>query len=62
MLQIYWKDGKLYQPLPTLQEIRNKVQESLNTLRNDHKRNLNPTPYKVRINMRDIFECISLHI
>ncbi|XP_011647685.1 nicotinate phosphoribosyltransferase isoform X1 [Pogonomyrmex barbatus] len=47
--KIYWKDGKLCQPLPTLQEIRNRVQESLNTLRNDHKRNLNPTPYKVAI-------------
>ncbi|EGI71078.1 Nicotinate phosphoribosyltransferase [Acromyrmex echinatior] len=47
--KIYWKDGKLYQPLPTLQEVRNRVQESLNTLRNDHKRNLNPTPYKVAV-------------
>ncbi|KAL0108625.1 hypothetical protein PUN28_015232 [Cardiocondyla obscurior] len=47
--KIYWKDGKLCQPLPTLQEIRNRVQESLNTLRNDHKRNLNPTPYKVAV-------------
>ncbi|XP_018053396.1 PREDICTED: nicotinate phosphoribosyltransferase isoform X2 [Atta colombica] len=47
--KVYWKDGKLYQPLPTLQEVRNRVQESLNTLRNDHKRNLNPTPYKVAV-------------
>ncbi|XP_012527382.1 nicotinate phosphoribosyltransferase isoform X2 [Monomorium pharaonis] len=47
--KIYWKDGKLCQPLPTLQEIRSRVQESLNTLRNDHKRNLNPTPYKVAV-------------
>ncbi|XP_018351957.1 PREDICTED: nicotinate phosphoribosyltransferase-like isoform X1 [Trachymyrmex septentrionalis] len=47
--KIYWKDGKLCQPLPTLQEIRNRVQESLNILRNDHKRNLNPTPYKVAV-------------
>ncbi|XP_020277585.1 nicotinate phosphoribosyltransferase isoform X2 [Pseudomyrmex gracilis] len=49
LLKMYWKDGKLCQPLPTLQEIRNKVQESLNTLRNDHKRYLNPTPYKVAV-------------
>ncbi|CAK9802338.1 Nicotinate phosphoribosyltransferase [Anthophora quadrimaculata] len=47
--KVYWKNGKLYQPLPTLQEIRNRVQESLRTLRNDHKRNLNPTPYKVAV-------------
>ncbi|XP_014474539.1 PREDICTED: nicotinate phosphoribosyltransferase isoform X2 [Dinoponera quadriceps] len=47
--KVYWKNGELCQPLPTLQEIRNRVQESLNTLRNDHKRNLNPTPYKVAV-------------
>ncbi|XP_033331436.2 nicotinate phosphoribosyltransferase isoform X2 [Megalopta genalis] len=47
--KVYWKNGKLCQPLPTLHEIRNRVQESLRTLRNDHKRNLNPTPYKVAV-------------
>lgn len=47
--KVYWKNGKLCQSLPTLQEIRNRVQESLKTLRNDHKRNLNPTPYKVAV-------------
>ncbi|XP_076246945.1 nicotinate phosphoribosyltransferase isoform X2 [Calliopsis andreniformis] len=47
--KVYWKNGKLCQPLPTLQEIRNRVQESLRSLRNDHKRNLNPTPYKVAV-------------
>ncbi|XP_017791411.1 PREDICTED: nicotinate phosphoribosyltransferase isoform X2 [Habropoda laboriosa] len=47
--KVYWKNGKLCQPLPALQEIRNRVQESLKTLRNDHKRNLNPTPYKVAV-------------
>ncbi|XP_053978344.1 nicotinate phosphoribosyltransferase isoform X3 [Hylaeus volcanicus] len=47
--KVYWKNGKLCQPLPTLHEIKNRVQESLKTLRNDHKRNLNPTPYKVAV-------------
>ncbi|XP_043264256.1 nicotinate phosphoribosyltransferase isoform X5 [Colletes gigas] len=47
--KVYWKNGKLCQPLPTLHEIRNRVQESLKTLRNDHKRNFNPTPYKVAV-------------
>ena len=47
VLQIYWKDGKVRRPLPTLSDIRNRVQKSLETLRSDHKRNLNPTPYKV---------------
>lgn len=48
LLQVYWKDGKVCQTLPTLEGIRNRVQTSLKTLRQDHKRNLNPTPYKVR--------------
>ncbi|XP_076282624.1 nicotinate phosphoribosyltransferase isoform X2 [Lasioglossum baleicum] len=47
--KVYWKNGKLCQPLPTLHEVRNRVQESLKTLRNDHRRNLNPTPYKVAV-------------
>ncbi|XP_043679088.1 nicotinate phosphoribosyltransferase isoform X3 [Vespula pensylvanica] len=47
--KVYWKNGKLCEPLPTLIQIRDRVQESLKTLRNDHKRNLNPTPYKVGV-------------
>ena len=33
--------------MPTLDQIRENVKESLRTLRQDHKRSLNPTPYKV---------------
>ncbi|XP_011504408.1 PREDICTED: nicotinate phosphoribosyltransferase isoform X1 [Ceratosolen solmsi marchali] len=47
--KMYWKDGQILQKLPTLVETRNRVQESLGTLRNDIKRNLNPTPYKVSV-------------
>ena len=47
-LKVYWKDGKICQPMPTLEGIRNRVETSLKTLRQDHKRNLNPTPYKVK--------------
>ncbi|XP_015186124.1 PREDICTED: nicotinate phosphoribosyltransferase isoform X4 [Polistes dominula] len=47
--KVYWKNGKVCEPLPTLTQIRDRVQESLKTLRNDHKRNLNPTPYKVAV-------------
>ncbi|XP_066603798.1 nicotinate phosphoribosyltransferase isoform X1 [Prorops nasuta] len=49
LYKVYWKNGKACQPVTTLQQIRNRVQESLNTLRGDHKRNLNPTPYKVAV-------------
>ncbi|XP_057331271.1 nicotinate phosphoribosyltransferase isoform X2 [Microplitis mediator] len=47
--KVYWKDGKIVNPLPSLQDIRNRVSESLKTLRTDHKRSLNPTPYKVAV-------------
>ena len=45
--QTYWKDNKVQLPLPSLFEIRQRVQTSLLSLRKDIKRNLNPTPYKV---------------
>lgn len=44
---MYWSDGEICETLPSLLEIKHKVQESLKSLRQDHKRNLNPTPYKV---------------
>lgn len=47
--KVFWKDGAIQQELPTLEEIRQRVQDSLQTLRQDHKRNLNPTPYKVGV-------------
>ncbi|KAG7170994.1 Nicotinate phosphoribosyltransferase-like [Homarus americanus] len=49
LFKLYWKDGKIQQDLPNLEEIRDRVTESLQTLRQDHKRNLNPTPYKVGV-------------
>lgn len=45
--RIFWKDGKICEPLPNLDEIRERVRASLKCLRPDIKRNLNPTPYKV---------------
>ena len=35
------------QDLPTLEGLRSHAQQSLSQLRTDHKRALNPTPYKV---------------
>lgn len=48
LYKVYWKNGKISQPLPSLEQIRDRVQTSLKTLRTDHKRTLNPTPYKVK--------------
>uniref|UniRef100_A0A0C9QU29 Nicotinate phosphoribosyltransferase n=1 Tax=Fopius arisanus TaxID=64838 RepID=A0A0C9QU29_9HYME len=50
--RIYWKNGKVVLPIPTLQKARSRVQESLKTLRTDIKRSLNPTPYKVTIHCK----------
>ncbi|KAK3872181.1 hypothetical protein Pcinc_022732 [Petrolisthes cinctipes] len=47
--KLYWDEGKIQQKLPELTEIRDRVSSSLQTLRQDHKRNLNPTPYKVGV-------------
>ncbi|XP_071547776.1 nicotinate phosphoribosyltransferase isoform X5 [Panulirus ornatus] len=49
LFKLYWKDGKIQQDLPNLEEVRDRVASSLQTLRQDHKRNLNPTPYKVGV-------------
>jgi len=45
----WWTDGHVPVDYPSLAEIRQSVQDSLKTLRQDHKRSLNPTPYKVGV-------------
>ncbi|XP_072042546.1 nicotinate phosphoribosyltransferase-like [Amphiura filiformis] len=47
--QLYWKDGKVCQPISSLEETRAVAKQSLQMLREDHKRALNPTPYKVSV-------------
>lgn len=49
LLQIYWQGGYIQQRLPSLGELRERVKQSLTTIRSDIKRNLNPTPYKVSV-------------
>eukprot|EP00052_Salpingoeca_macrocollata_P033078 m.7309 g.7309 ORF g.7309 m.7309 type:complete len:575 (+) comp4671_c0_seq1:94-1818(+) len=44
-----WKDGKVQMELPTLQQLRERVQTELRRIRGDHMRSLNPTPYKVSV-------------
>ena len=47
--QAVWEDGQVAADMPSLDEVREYVKESLRTLRQDHKRSLNPTPYKVGV-------------
>lgn len=49
LYKVYWCDGRVTQAMPSLDEVRERVQNSLKTLRQDHKRTLNPTPYKVAV-------------
>lgn len=49
LYDVYWADGRVTQAMPSLEEVRDRVQNSLRTLRQDHKRTLNPTPYKVAV-------------
>nr|XP_009857496.1 nicotinate phosphoribosyltransferase-like protein isoform X1 [Ciona intestinalis] len=45
----YWGDNCLMQSFSTLQETKQIASDSLKTLRQDIKRELNPTPYKVSV-------------
>nr|NP_001027705.1 nicotinate phosphoribosyltransferase-like protein [Ciona intestinalis]AAP69613.1 nicotinate phosphoribosyltransferase-like protein [Ciona intestinalis] len=45
----YWGDNCLLQSFSTLQETKQIASDSLKTLRQDIKRELNPTPYKVSV-------------
>uniref|UniRef100_A0A0K0F5Y2 Nicotinate phosphoribosyltransferase n=1 Tax=Strongyloides venezuelensis TaxID=75913 RepID=A0A0K0F5Y2_STRVS len=47
--KIYWKDNKICQKMPTLVEIKKHVDENLKITRRDHKRYVNPTPYKIAV-------------
>ena len=47
--QAVWEEGQAAADMPSLDDVREYVKESLRTLRQDHKRSLNPTPYKVGV-------------
>ncbi len=53
LYRLVWDEGKITVDAPNLDMIRENVQASLRTLRQDHKRSLNPTPYKVRSTTRE---------
>ena len=49
MHQVYWENGQINEPLPAWEHVRNYAQEQILSLRKDHRRYLNPTPYKVSV-------------
>ncbi|CAF3894686.1 unnamed protein product [Rotaria sp. Silwood2] len=54
MYKLYWANGQIQYALPTWQEVRSYAQQQIETVRKDHRRNLNPTPYKVSVT-NDLF-------
>uniref|UniRef100_A0AC35GHN7 Nicotinate phosphoribosyltransferase n=1 Tax=Panagrolaimus sp. PS1159 TaxID=55785 RepID=A0AC35GHN7_9BILA len=46
---LVWSNGQIVCERPTLLEMKKRVTQTLNELRGDHKRYLNPTPYKVSV-------------
>jgi len=49
LYNLYWTDGQIQYPLPTWEEARMYAKQQIESLRKDHRRYLNPTPYKVSI-------------
>ncbi|CAF3487633.1 unnamed protein product [Rotaria socialis] len=46
---LYWANGNIQHPLQTWDEVRLYAEQQIKMLRKDHRRNLNPTPYKVSV-------------
>eukprot|EP00297_Palpitomonas_bilix_P024102 CAMPEP_0113890012 /NCGR_PEP_ID=MMETSP0780_2-20120614/13869_1 /TAXON_ID=652834 /ORGANISM="Palpitomonas bilix" /LENGTH=520 /DNA_ID=CAMNT_0000879281 /DNA_START=113 /DNA_END=1675 /DNA_ORIENTATION=- /assembly_acc=CAM_ASM_000599 len=46
---LVWDGGLAIDRLPTLDEIKERAKSQMNSLRRDHLRHLNPTPYKVSL-------------
>lgn len=55
LYKLYWSDGEIKISIPTLKEVRTYAREQIDQLRKDHKRDLNPTPYKVSVT-DDLFQ------
>uniref|UniRef100_A0A1I7XXZ2 Nicotinate phosphoribosyltransferase n=1 Tax=Steinernema glaseri TaxID=37863 RepID=A0A1I7XXZ2_9BILA len=47
--ETFWSDGEIQKKLPSLLEMKKHVHSSLEQMRQDHRRSLNPTPYKVSL-------------
>ncbi|WKY05549.1 hypothetical protein Q1695_006057 [Nippostrongylus brasiliensis] len=50
--EVFWNKGEISKELPDLNTIKARVNSSLLTLRQDHRRYLNPTPYKVSVSAK----------
>ena len=53
LYKVCWQNGQIQEELLSMEAIRETVQQSLSTLRQDSKRSLNPTPYKASTSTRN---------
>lgn len=49
MYHLVWSDGQIQYSLPSWNHCKNYCQKEIESLRKDHRRYLNPTPYKVSL-------------
>ncbi|EDQ89406.1 uncharacterized protein MONBRDRAFT_32471 [Monosiga brevicollis MX1] len=49
LYKVYWNKGEVTAELPDIHDIKKRVDDQMRLLRMDHKRMLNPTPYKVSV-------------
>eukprot|EP00658_Telonema_sp_P-2_P001821 TRINITY_DN1067_c0_g1_i4.p1 TRINITY_DN1067_c0_g1~~TRINITY_DN1067_c0_g1_i4.p1 ORF type:complete len:150 (+),score=40.80 TRINITY_DN1067_c0_g1_i4:156-605(+) len=49
LLELVWDNGKLVRESAGVMAARERLEVSLGEMRDDHKRSLNPTPYKVSL-------------
>ncbi|TKR60709.1 hypothetical protein L596_027912 [Steinernema carpocapsae] len=47
--ETFWENGQITKQLPSLLDVKKHVHNSLEQMRQDHRRSLNPTPYKVSL-------------
>ena len=53
LYELYWNEGKIvHENEVSLMDIRHRVSHQLKILREDHKRHLNPTPYKITVSSK----------
>ena len=52
LMVAFWENGELVKEnLESIKQVKERVTSQLHFLRNDHKRMLNPTPYKVSVDL-----------
>lgn len=52
LLVPYWRNGRRVRAALPIEQVKRHVAHSLQTIRDDHQRRLNPTPYKVSLSCR----------